>query len=106
MTKTNSLVEIVKTGMNGKSNYQKVVICHLSSSKNQIDTIENIYESLMAKNLKDKRDVSHYKGSPVWRVLKDKDIIVKVDGSYQLKGSFSVEDLKEIKKICMESFLN
>ena len=72
---------LIDHGLNAKSNYQYVVICHLVSQRGLKDIKENICNSLIKNNPGNKRqngdlcDVVHYMSCPVWFVLKNKGLI-------------------------------
>lgn len=105
------LLESVKSGMNGKSNYQKIVICHLSKQENFADTKQNIAKTLQKAydpnnnytNAKE-QPLSHFVHNCVWRVLTNKGFIVRLDlNTYKLTIKLSPTQANEISKVCKES---
>jgi hypothetical protein len=97
------LTQVEKIRSN-QANYQPVLICFLSNSKNQQNTQQNIAEKLAVMNGKPKGDFKPFMGScPVYKVLLGKSLLVKKGDVYKLNiAIMTASQKKQISKLCME----
>ena len=93
----------IDSGLRAQKNYQFVVICHLVNQRGLKDIKENICESLRKNNQK-KCDVKHYMNCPVWKVLKNKDIITIEDKLITLNIELTNDQRVKLTTQCKSYF--
>lgn len=82
------------------ANFKTVVICHLASSKDNMDLKENIARKLSSMN-RGKPHPYFLKHNTVFDVLSNRlGIIKKIDNSYKLISSLNPSQKAEIQKLC------
>lgn len=100
--KFDTLLEKIQNGKYDQANYQLVVICHLSQTPELRDNKKSIAEAIANKNKALKKDVSFFMSCPVWKVLTNKGIILKISEGYKLTTKLSKSEKAKIAKLCKE----
>ena len=100
--KWDKLLGLIENGKYNQANYQLVVICHLSQMPELRDNKKSIAEAIANKNKALKKDVSWFMSCPVWRVLTNKGIILKISEGYKLTAKLTNSEKKKIAKLCKE----
>lgn len=100
--KFQNLLEKIQNGRYDQANYQLVVICHLSQTPELRDNKNSIAQAIADKNKALKKNVSFFKSCPVWKVLTNKGIILKISDGYKLTTKLSNAEKKKIAKLCKE----
>lgn len=99
------LVELIHSIRDQQRNYQKKTICFIAKSQNQTTTRDKLGHELFLQNQHlDNLEKFYTKSScPVYKVLKNKGVII-ITGE-TVKGNFKLtpKQVKEISKLCMES---
>ena len=99
------LKDSLHQGMRAQSNYQFVVICHLTKCDTLSDTKQNIAKVLAENNPTKNKPYNYFMSVPVWGVLEKKKIIRKlVNGDYKLCSQLDQSQRKEISSICGDNF--
>ena len=82
------------------TNYKIVVYCHLASSENHIDSMDNI-SKVLSDNNPDKPYPYFNKRQTVFQVVSSRlGHVEKIGSDYRLKGKLNPEQILEIKKLC------
>ena len=91
------LKDSLHQGMRAQSNYQFVVICHLTKCESLSDSKKNIAQVLSDNNPQKNETYSYFMSVPVWEVLAKKKIIRKLsNGDYKLCSQLDNTQRKEI----------
>lgn len=100
--KFQTLLEKIQDGKYNQANYQLVVICHLAQTPELRDNKKAISEAIANKNKALKKDASFFMSCPVWKVLTNKGIILKISEGYKLTTKLTKSERAEIAKLCKE----
>lgn len=99
------LKDSLHKGMRAQSNYQFVVICHLSKQEGLSDNKQSIAQVLSEQNPTKNKPYNYFMAVPVWGVLEKKKIIRKLaNGDYKLCSQLDNTQRKEISSICGDNF--
>ncbi len=100
--KFQSLLDKIESGKYDQANYQLVVICHLAQTPELRDNKKAIAQAIANKNKTLKKDVSFFMSCPVWKVLTNKGIILKISEGYKLTTKLTKSERAKIAKVCKE----
>ena len=100
--KFQTLLDKIEAGKYNQANYQLVVICHLSQCEELRDNKKSISQAIANKNKALKKDASFFMSCPVWKVLTNKGIILKIAEGYKLTTKLTKSEQKQIMKVCKE----